>query len=131
MQFEDAARQHKRYEKVQEVLKLRDEMARDIDRLHGVAITPSVAPDAVELWPVRAGHLQEAERFSFEVQEGKPVSLDRKLREMFAALEPRTLAARETAGISGATRAMVLLDVARWRVRGASKASRTRLIESW
>ncbi len=28
-------------------------------------------------------------------QEGKPVSLDRKLREIFSALEPRTLAVRE------------------------------------
>jgi len=95
MQFEDAARQHKRYEKVQEVLKLRDEMARDVERLHGVAITPSVASDAVELWMVRAGRLQPPVRFSFEVQEGKPLSLDRKLRETFAALEPRTLPAKQ------------------------------------
>jgi excinuclease UvrABC nuclease subunit len=95
MQFEDAARQHKRYEKVQEVLKLRDEMACDIERLHGVAITPSVTADAVDLWLVHGGHLQPAQRFSFEVEEGKPVSLDRKLREIFSAMEPRTLAARE------------------------------------
>jgi excinuclease UvrABC nuclease subunit len=95
MQFEDAARQHKRFEKVQEVLKLRDEMACDIDRLYGVAIAPSSAPDSVDLWPVDAGHLQPAQRFSFEVEEGKPVSLDRKLREMFSALEPRRLAVRE------------------------------------
>src|SRR6266436_4965606 len=53
MQFEEAARQHKRYEKVQEVLRLRDELARDIDRLHGVAITRSLSADAVELWFVR------------------------------------------------------------------------------
>ena len=83
---------------MQEVLKLRDEMARDIDRLHGVAITPSVAADAVELWLVRAGHVQEPLRFSFEVQEGKPLSLDRKLREAFAAIEPRTLAGAPEAG---------------------------------
>jgi excinuclease ABC subunit C len=95
MQFEDAARQHKRHEKVQEVLKLRDEMACDVDRLHGVAIAPSVAPDTVDLWLVHAGHLQPAHRFSFEVEEGKPVSLDRKLRELFSALEPRKLQTRE------------------------------------
>ena len=118
MQFEDAARQHKRYEKVQEVLKLRDEMARDIDRLHGVAITPSVAPDAVELWLVRAGHVQEPVRFSFEVQEGKPLSLDRKLREAFAAIEPRTLAARQRQEYLALLGAMELLDLARWGVRG-------------
>src|ERR1051325_3005738 len=35
MMFEEASRQHKRLEKVQEVLKLRDELARDIDHLHG------------------------------------------------------------------------------------------------
>ncbi|HEX3877747.1 MAG TPA: hypothetical protein VHW24_12225 [Bryobacteraceae bacterium] len=95
MQFEDAARQHKRYEKVQEVLKLRDEMARDVDRLHAVAITPSIAADAVELWLVRAGHVQEPVRFSFEVQEGKPLSLDRKLRETFGGSPPRVLPAKQ------------------------------------
>ncbi len=95
MQFEEAARQHKRYEKVTEVLKLRDEMARDIDRLHGVAITKSIERHSVDLWPVHAGHVQARQAFSFEVQEGKPLSLDRKLRETFGALEPRTLAARQ------------------------------------
>src|SRR5579862_508267 len=39
MQFEEAARQHKRFEKVQEVLKLRDELVCDVDHLHGAAIT--------------------------------------------------------------------------------------------
>ncbi len=95
MQFEDAARQHKRYEKVQEVLKLQDEMARDLDNLHGVAITRSAEPDAVELWIVRGGNVQPPFRFSFEVQEGKPLSLDRKLRDAFSAFEPRTLAPKQ------------------------------------
>jgi excinuclease UvrABC nuclease subunit len=93
--FEEAARQHKRYEKVQEVLKLRDELAREIGSLHGVAITPSATPNAVELWIVRAGHWQAPQRLSFEVQEGKPVSLDGKLRDIFAALPMRQLAMRE------------------------------------
>ena len=87
--FEEAARQHKRYEKVQDVLRLRDELARDVDRLNGVAITRSLAPDAVEMWFVRDGNWQQPQRFGFEVQEGKPVSLDRKLRETFAESAPR------------------------------------------
>lgn len=95
MMFEDAARQHKRLEKVQEVLKLRDELARDVDRLSGVAITPSLAADAVEMWFVRDGDWLEPRRFTFEVQEGKAVSLDRKLRDTFAALTPRKLTVRE------------------------------------
>lgn len=95
MRFEEAARQHKRFEKIQEVLKLRDELARDVDRLHGVAITRSLDPQAVELWFVRDGNWQEPHRFSFEVQEGRTVSLDRKLRETIAELEPRKLTIRE------------------------------------
>jgi excinuclease UvrABC nuclease subunit len=95
MLFEDAARQHKRYEKVQEVLKQADELARDIERLNGVAITRSLAADAVEMWFVREGNWQEPQRFSFEVRDGAPVSLDRKLRDTFAAVAPRKLTVRE------------------------------------
>jgi len=95
MQFEEAARQHKRLEKVQEVLKLRDELARDIDRLHGVAVLPSAVPAAVELWFVSAGHLQPAVRLGFELDEGKPVSLDQKLREILATLETRSGSVRD------------------------------------
>jgi excinuclease UvrABC nuclease subunit len=95
MLFEDAARQHKRFEKVQEILKQADELARDIDRLNGVAITRSLAADAVEMWFVRDGWWQHPQRFSFEVIEGTPVSLDRKLRETFAAVARRKLTIRE------------------------------------
>lgn len=95
MKFEDAARLHKRLEKVQEVLKLRDDLARDVDRLNGVAITRSLAADAVALWFVRDGHWQEPQRFHFGVEEGVTVSLDRKLRESFAGVPVRKLTVRE------------------------------------
>ena len=95
MLFEEAARQHKRLERVQEVLKLRDELAGDVDRLDGVAITRSVAPEAVELWLVRRGNWMGPQRLSFLVHEGKPVPMDSALREMFAAAPPLRLTARE------------------------------------
>jgi excinuclease ABC subunit C len=107
MNFEEAARQHKRFEKVQETLKLRDELARELSRLHGVAITRSLAPNSVEMWFVRGGGWQQPQRFGFEVHEGKPVSLDRKLRETLAAVEPRPLSAHE--------RQEYLALLARWR----------------
>ena len=81
MDFEEAARQHKRVEKIEAVLELRDEMARQVDGLHGIAITPSAAPNAIELSYVRSGSWQGTRRIGFELVEGKPVSLDRKLRE--------------------------------------------------
>jgi excinuclease UvrABC nuclease subunit len=95
MAFEEAARQHKRFEQVQEVLKLSDDLARDLDRLHGVAVTPSVAPSAVELWLVREGEWQGGRRFTFEVEQGRTVSLDRKLREFLPGFESRKPTARE------------------------------------
>jgi len=95
MQFEEAARQHKRLEKVEDVLKLRDELARDVDRLNGVAITRSLAPFAVEMWFVKDGNWQQPQRFGFEVREGKTVSLDHKLRETFAAVRSRKPGVRE------------------------------------
>jgi len=94
MMFEEAARQHKRFEKVQEVLKLRDELTHDVDRLNGVAITRSLVPDSVQMWFVRDGNWQEPQRFTFE-KDGRTISLDRKLRETFTAVVPRKLTIRE------------------------------------
>ena len=95
MQFEEAARLHKRYEKVRDVLKLRDELAHDLERLSGVAVTRSSQPGAVELWFVAEGHLQPPVRLTFEVKEGKPAPLDAKLHELYDGLGPERLAVRE------------------------------------
>lgn len=89
MDFEEAARQHKRLEKIQQAFRISDELARDIDRLHGVAVTRSSAPGCVELWFFVQGWWQTPVRLSFEVVEGKTVSIDHRLREAAARLEPR------------------------------------------
>jgi excinuclease ABC subunit C len=94
MMFEEAARQHKRFEKVQEVLKLRDDLVHDVDRLNGVAVTRSLTLDAVEMGFVRDGSWQEPQRFTFE-KDGRTLSLDRKLRETFASVTPLKLTVRE------------------------------------
>ncbi len=88
LDFEQAARQHKRIEKIQEVLGLRDDLARDIDRLSGVAVTASAGPQAVELWFVANGAWLGSRRITFEIVEGKPVSLDQKLREAAGTFAP-------------------------------------------
>jgi excinuclease UvrABC nuclease subunit len=95
MDFEEAARQHRRLDKVNEALKIRDELARELDRLYGIAVVPSAAPDAVELFAVAQGWWQEPQRVSYRVEEGKPVPLDRKLREAVAAFRPAAATLRE------------------------------------
>jgi excinuclease ABC subunit C len=107
LNFEEAARQHKQLEEVQQVLRLRDELVREIDRLHGVAVTPSVQEDCVELWFVISGCWQPPQRFGFEVIGGKTISMDQRLREVVASLKPRQLPLHE--------RQEHLALLARWR----------------
>lgn len=95
MQFEEAARQHKRMEKIQEALRAGGELARDIDHLHGVAVTRSVDALAVDLWFVLAGCWQPVVRFGFKQPEGQAASLDQRLREVAATLSPCRLSSPE------------------------------------
>src|SRR2546426_6076861 len=55
MNFEEAARQHKRLEKIEGVLRLKDELVADIDRLNGIAVTTSTGEGAGDLWFVYRG----------------------------------------------------------------------------
>jgi excinuclease ABC subunit C len=92
MNFEEAARQHKRLEKIEGVLRLKDELVADIDRLHGVAVTASVDAGAVELWFVHRGCWQRPLRFPVAAPS---VSLDQRLRESLAGIEWKTPGVRE------------------------------------
>lgn len=83
MNFEEAARQHKRLESIEQVLALRDDLVCDIDRLYGVAVAPASAPDSVRLWFVCQGSWQAPMEFPLTSH----VSLDQRLRELVASLE--------------------------------------------
>jgi excinuclease ABC subunit C len=88
MNFEEAARQHKRLEKIEGVLRLKDELVTDIDHLNGVAVTASLEPGAVDLWFVYQGCWQAPLRFP--VAESS-VSLDRRLSETVSGFEWKTV----------------------------------------
>jgi len=95
MRFEEAARLHKQLEKIQQVLRLRDELACDIERLHGVAVTPSVEEGYVQLWFMLAGGWLRPVRFRVEAAGDKTVSLDQRLRELAGGLRRPVFPARE------------------------------------
>ena len=95
LNFEEAASQHKRHEKVQQVLRLRDELASDIDRLNGVAVTGSVEPEAVELWFLARGAWLEPKRFPLAAPGAEIVSMDRRLRQIVEAMDVAKTTARE------------------------------------
>jgi hypothetical protein len=106
MEFEEAARQHKRIEKIEGVLRLKDELTTDIDHLNGVAVTRSVEPEAVELWFVIQGCWQPPQRFSVAGSAATAVSLDQRLGE--------TIAGRQWASPPGRLRQEHLALLARW-----------------
>jgi excinuclease ABC subunit C len=87
MNFEEAARQHKRLERIQAVLALRGDLVCDINRLYGVAIAPGLLPDCVNLWFVCQGAWQAPVQFPLT----SFVSLDQRLRELVASIQPVTL----------------------------------------
>ena len=84
MQFEEAARQHKRFEQVSQVLSGRDDLVASIDQLHGVAVLPSLAADSVRLFFLWQGCWQPAQDFALTSH----VSMDTRLRELAAGLQP-------------------------------------------
>ncbi len=86
MNFEEAARQHKRLERIQAVLALRGDLVCDIDRLYGVAVAPSSRADSVQLWFVCQGAWQ----VPMELPLTSLVSLDQRLRELVGKIQPVT-----------------------------------------
>jgi excinuclease ABC subunit C len=106
MDFEGAALMHQRFQRVQDVLGLRDEMVREVEGLNAIAVTPSAEPDAVELGWLRGGVWRGFTRIEFNPVDGTSVSLDARLRELALAVPA------DTAG--GLERMEQLAVVARW-----------------
>jgi excinuclease UvrABC nuclease subunit len=86
MDFEGAAMMHQRLKRVEDVMGLADEMARDVNRLNAITVTPSAQAEAVELGWMRGGSWQGFRRLEFGLADGQTVSLDARLREMAGAI---------------------------------------------
>lgn len=87
MQFEEAERLHQRVARIAEVRGLEGDLACVLDRLAGVAVTPSAAANAVELWFMLGGYWQEPRRLSLSETEGTGRSMDRRLREIVSGVD--------------------------------------------
>jgi excinuclease UvrABC nuclease subunit len=89
MNFEEAARQHKRFEKVQAVTALRGELASPGGKLSGVAVLPSSESNAVELQFLLDGCWIEPRTFSLVARDGMNLSMEARLRVVAAELQPQ------------------------------------------
>jgi excinuclease UvrABC nuclease subunit len=86
MDFEGAAMMHQRLRRIEDVLGLADEMARDVNRLNAITVTPSAQPESVDLGWMRRGSWQGFRRLEFGLADGQTVSLDTRLRETAASI---------------------------------------------
>ena len=86
LDFEGAAREHKRVERIEQAIKARDDLACDVKSLHGIAVTPAVAQDAVALWFMRGGVWHGGQELDIGMHGEEPLSLDARLRSAIANL---------------------------------------------
>jgi excinuclease UvrABC nuclease subunit len=82
MQFEEAERLHQRLTRISDVQGLSGELARSLDRLNGIAVTPSAEPESVELWFMTGGTWQEPRHVNLSETIGVGLSLDHRLRNL-------------------------------------------------
>lgn len=106
MEFEEAARQHRRLEKIQSVWRLRDELATGAATMNGVAVCKAAEPNSVNLLFLLDGAWLDPICFGLLPADGRPISLDRRLREVLQMLQPRL--------VTQAERAEHLALLARW-----------------
>jgi len=106
MDFEGAAMMHQRLQRVQEVLGLRDEMARELEHLNAITITRGTEENAVELGWLRRGCWQGFSPLDFHQADGTSVSLDSRLRQLAVGAPDQTT--------SGVERMEHLAVIARW-----------------
>ena len=85
LDFEEAARQHKRFDKAQALLRSLDEPVTELTQMNGVAVGRSATEGVVELWFLLRGVWLEPRTFAIE---GAGVSMDARLRELTAGLAP-------------------------------------------
>lgn len=94
MDFEQAAQLHKRIEKVNSAISLRESVIGNALEFSGVALTAGIGALQFLLWPMLAGLWQNPVSLDFSAVDPQAQSLDRDLRERLSG----SLAAPRTSG---------------------------------
>jgi excinuclease UvrABC nuclease subunit len=97
LDFEQAQRQHARYQRIEQVLKLRDELAADVDALSGVVVAPSTRQGCVELFFLLQGAWAEPIEFRVAATGREMIPLDKRLRELLPTVPPPRVTVRQRA----------------------------------
>jgi hypothetical protein len=92
LEFERAAKVHRRLEKVQEVLRLKPGIVRNLSELHAVLVARGAEANRVVFFRASAGELRGPVTLSFDENVASPVPLDEQIHNLLASLAPRSQA---------------------------------------
>ena len=95
LEFEEAARLHRRIEKVHEVLRARPGLARNLNELNAVLIERGAAPKSVVFFRLGAGTLRGPVTLSLDENVAAPLPLDQQLHALLGPLAPPSGRQRE------------------------------------
>ncbi|MBI4889141.1 MAG: hypothetical protein HY821_00860 [Acidobacteria bacterium] len=97
LDFEQAQRLHSRYLRIEQTLKLRDDLAAPLESLSGAAVSPSPVPGEVQLFFFLQGAWAEPVHFPIAATSSEVLPLDRRLRELLPSLQFPRLTLRQRA----------------------------------
>ncbi|HEV2495644.1 MAG TPA: hypothetical protein VG204_21505 [Terriglobia bacterium] len=90
LDFEQAARLHRRLEKVEEVLRLRPGLVRNLAEFHSIVVQRGAEPKSVAFFRVSAGVMRGPVTLSLDERVSSPVPLDEQIRKLLDSIGPAT-----------------------------------------
>jgi excinuclease ABC subunit C len=88
LEFEQAAKTHRRIEKVHEVLRSKPGLVRNLSELHALVLQRGAAPKSVTFFRIVAGELRGPASLLLDENVASPVPLDQQLRDLLDTLAP-------------------------------------------
>jgi len=86
LEFEQASKTHHRVEKLEEVLRQRSDLMKNLRDLHGVMVLPGAEEKSVVFFRLRGGEIRGPATLSLDENVPNPTPLDRQLHDLLASL---------------------------------------------
>jgi excinuclease ABC subunit C len=90
LDFEEAARVHRRLEKVQEVVRQRPGLAQNLAELHAVMVERGADPKSVVFFRINSAEIRGPVTLSLDEKVSSPVPLDEQIRKLLDSIGPAT-----------------------------------------
>ena len=90
LDFEQAARLHRKLEKVEEVLRLRSGLVRNLAEFHAVIVQRGAEPKSVAFFRISAGVMRGPANLSLDERVSSPLPLDEQIRKLLDSIGPAT-----------------------------------------